>query len=547
MSTTGDPILQVSQAQRKGRSYTPSPWGDFFLHHVPYTPSQLLSLKQRAQIKEEEVRQIILATIASSDLARKMELVDTLQTIGVDYHYKKEIDELLCSVYDDKDDIGSEDLYITSLRFYLLRKQGHTVSSDVFQKFRDEQGNISSDDVTCLLMLYNAAHLRTHGEEILDNIITFNKICLQSLMTKKLEPELAEEVQCTLETPRFRRVKRVEARRYISVYEKKATRDETILEFAKMDYNILQAIYCDELKELTIWWKDFQLGTDLRFTRDRMVELHFWMMGVVYEPYYSYSRIMLTKFTIYATMFDDLYDNYGTTKESNIFTTAMERWDEQITEQLPAHLKALFINILNSTNKMEEELKFQKNKHAELIKELVIHTAKSYHAEVKWRDEHYVPTNVEEHLQISIGSSVCMQITNLVLISLGDVTTREDVNWAFTFPKIIRGACIVGRVGNDIMSHEREQASEHVVSTVQTCMNQYGVTMEEANEKLRVIIEEAWMDIIEECLERKRPMTLLEIPVDLARTMDFMYKREDAFTLSFSLKDVIASMYVNSV
>jgi hypothetical protein len=71
--------------------------------------------------------------------------------------------------------------------------------------------------------------------------------------------------------------------------------------------------------------------------------------------------------------------------------------------------------------------------------------------------------------------------------------------------------------------------------------------MEEANEKLRVIIAEAWMDIIEECLERKRPTTLLEIAVDLARTMDFIYKREDAFTLSFTLKDVIASMYVNSV
>jgi hypothetical protein len=29
--------------------------------------------------------------------------------------------------------------------------------------------------------------------------------------------------------------------------------------------------------------------------------------------------------------------------------------------------------------------------------------------------------------------------------------------------------------------------------------------------------------------------------------MDFIYKREDAFTLSFALKDVIASMYVKSV
>jgi hypothetical protein len=42
-------------------------------------------------------------------------------------------------------------------------------------------------------------------------------------------------------------------------------------------------------------------------------------------------------------------------------------------------------------------------------------------------------------------------------------------------------------------------------------------------------------------------MTLLEIAVDFARTMDFIYKREDAFTLSFALKDVIASMYVKSV
>jgi hypothetical protein len=78
-------------------------------------------------------------------------------------------------------------------------------------------------------------------------------------------------------------------------------------------------------------------------------------------------------------------------------------------------------------------------------------------------------------------------------------------------------------------------------------MNQYEVTVEEANKMLKVIIEEAWMDIVEEYLEHKRPMALLEIAVSVARTMDFMYKREDAFTLSFSIKDVIASVYVNSM
>jgi hypothetical protein len=86
-------------------------------------------MKERAQRKKEEVRQIILETVASSNLIRKLELVDTLlQQIGVDYHYKEEINDLLRSVYDDKDG-GSDNLYITSLRFYLLRKHGYGVSS----------------------------------------------------------------------------------------------------------------------------------------------------------------------------------------------------------------------------------------------------------------------------------------------------------------------------------------------------------------------------------------------------------------------------------
>nr|QJA42391.1 terpene synthase TPS20 [Setaria viridis] len=549
MATTYHPIALASQSsQRKLRHYSPSPWGDFFLNHVTCTPSQLLSMKETARIKEEEVRKIIMEIIASSNLAQKLELVDTLQRIGVDYHYKKEIDDLLCSIYNDKDR-GSNDLYITSLRFYLLRKHGYTVSADVFEKFRDKQGNISSDDVSCLLMLYDAAYMRTHGEEILDDMITFNKSRLQFLMMTNLEPDLAEEVRRTLETPRFRRVERVEARRYISVYEKKAVQHKTLLVFAKLDYNILQAIYCDELKELTIWWKDFQSRTDLSFARDSMVEMHFWILGALYEPYYSYSRTMLTKFTLLASLLDDLYDNYSTTEESNVFTTAMERWDGQTTEKFPAHMKALLINILNTTNKIEDELKLQKNRHAELVKKLVICTAKFYHAEVKWRDQRYVPTSVDEHLQISMRSSVCMQIINLVLISENwvDVDWEDDVDWVFTFPKIVRGVSIVGRIGNDIVSHEREQASIHVVSTVQTCMKQYGVTAEQAKEKLRVIIEEAWMDIVQEYHDQKRPMELLEKSVDVARTIDFFYKHDDAYTSPLSLKDTITLMYVNSV
>lgn len=71
-------------------------------------------------------------------------------------------------------------------------------------------------------------------------------------MIEHLETDAAKEVRYALETPLFRRLERVEARRYISTYENQTTRNETILEFAKLDFNILLNLYCDELKSLTM-------------------------------------------------------------------------------------------------------------------------------------------------------------------------------------------------------------------------------------------------------------------------------------------------------
>lgn len=121
----------------------------------------------------------------------------------------------------------------------------------MFSKFIDENGNIGSNDATSLLGLYNAAHLRTHGEKILDVAIISTKKLLKSIINC-LEPTIAEEVQYSLETPLFRRLHRVETKRYILAYQKKSTRSETILEFAKLDYNLVQGLYNDELKNITM-------------------------------------------------------------------------------------------------------------------------------------------------------------------------------------------------------------------------------------------------------------------------------------------------------
>ncbi|KAK3123618.1 hypothetical protein QOZ80_8AG0633700 [Eleusine coracana subsp. coracana] len=532
--------------QHSSHKYLPSLWGDFFLTHQPCTQSEFVAMKDKAHIMEEEVRRIMMDVGASKDLVRKLELIDTLERLGLGYHYKKEIDEVLCVIYNDMNE--SSDLYVTSLRFYLLRKHGYAVSSDVFVKFfRDGKGNILGDDANTILMVYDAAHLRTHGEDILDHIITLCKIRLQSALKTKSEATLVEEVRLTLETPRFRRVERVEARHFISLYQKNVAQNDTILEFAKLDYNIVQVLYCKELKELTVWWIDLKSHVDVQFARDRMVEMYFWMMAIVYEPYYTYSRIIVTKLVIILALLDDVFGNYTTTEESAIFCTAIERWDDKATGQLPANQQEFLKTVIDTTNKIVKELQIHNNKNAEIVKKLVINTAKCYHSEVKWRDEHYVPTDVEEHLQISMPSIAAMPTITLTFISLGDVASREAIEWAFTFPKIIKGVSILARISNDIMSHEREQASGHMASTVQTCMKQYEVTVEEAIEKLRVLIEKAWMDIVQECLDPEHSVVLLEKVVAFAQSIDFMYKHEDRYTLSSNLKDTLTSLYVKFV
>lgn len=84
----------------------------------------------------------------------------------------------------------------------------------------------------------------------------------------------------------------------------------------------------------------------------------------------------------------------------------------------------------------------------------ILHVVKCYNAEVKWRDERYIPADVDEHLEISMGSIAGMQTLVLTFVSLGNVTTREAIDWALTCPKIVKGVSVIARVMNDIMSHE---------------------------------------------------------------------------------------------
>jgi hypothetical protein len=124
--------------------------------------------------------------------------------------------------------------------------------ADVFDKFRSSDGRFVdslSSDMEGLLSLYEASHLGMHGQNTLEEARLFSVQNLKSLM-RKLDSDLAEQVRQSLEIPLYWRMQRVEARNFIDVYQRDMAKNLTLLELAKLDYNLVQYVYQQELKEL---------------------------------------------------------------------------------------------------------------------------------------------------------------------------------------------------------------------------------------------------------------------------------------------------------
>lgn len=127
-------------------------------------------------------------------------------------------------------------------------------STDVFSKFTDRSNKFipsSSSSIRGLLSLYEAAFLSIPGEDILDEAILFTKPHLTSALPH-LQPHLATHIRRTLDLPVYKGMPRLESRHFITFYEQENSRNNTLLEFAKLDFNILQSLHQNELKEVSL-------------------------------------------------------------------------------------------------------------------------------------------------------------------------------------------------------------------------------------------------------------------------------------------------------
>ncbi|XVF78406.1 hypothetical protein PTKIN_Ptkin14bG0129700 [Pterospermum kingtungense] len=120
-----------------------------------------------------------------TDPLEKLELVDTLQSPGLSYHFHHETKRILESSWADQ-------------------------TKEVFSSFMDEMGNFESglcEDCKGLPSLYEASYLSLEGEVILDKAKDFTAEQLQQHLKQKNLDEYLSMLQSELPCILFKRFK----------------------------------------------------------------------------------------------------------------------------------------------------------------------------------------------------------------------------------------------------------------------------------------------------------------------------------------------------
>ncbi|CAK9157540.1 unnamed protein product [Ilex paraguariensis] len=147
----------------------------------------------------------------------QLELIDNLQRLGVSYHFEDEIKRILENIYSNNK-WQKEDLYAAALRFRLLRQHGYDVPQVV-------------------------------GESILERAREFTtKLLKEKLDEQKMDQNVDVLVHHALKLPLHWRMLRLEARWFIDLYEKRPDMNLVLLEFVKLDFNIVQATHQSDLR-----------------------------------------------------------------------------------------------------------------------------------------------------------------------------------------------------------------------------------------------------------------------------------------------------------
>ncbi|XP_010545879.1 PREDICTED: (E)-beta-ocimene synthase, chloroplastic-like [Tarenaya hassleriana] len=549
---------QSSVVIRRSANYPPSPWDHNYLISLENKYAKEERVRGRAKLLKEDVRKMLLETETSTE---QLELIDALQRLGISYHFEREIGDILTRISTvDRKGGKKEELHATALEFRLLRQHGFSISEDVFDIFMNETkaGEFKtsiSEDPKGLLSLYEASYLTTKSDTKLKEARSYATERLREIIERSSNTDhdetqsyMSKMVIHVLEMPYHWRVKRLEAHWYIDVYGKRHDMNPVLLEFAKLDFNIVQYVHQEDLKNLSGWWNNSGLAKQLDFARDRIAEHFFWGLALVDEPHSGYIRRMLAKIFAFMIPMDDIYDIYGTIEELETFTAAIEQWDVNRLEELPEYMRLCFLLLYNTVNEIGFDVVRDKRINViPYLKDAWTGYCKCLLREAKWYKNGDNPS-LDEYMQNTmVLASIVLQQLYCACYSDKNSDTILDTA-SDNYRSVTESSMTVLRLANDLDEMERGDT----LKSIQCYMNEKGATEEEAREHVRVMISGAWDELNREMTATDQstlPKGFIEVAMNLARASLCVYQYGDGLGSPEKSKmvDRVLSLLVNHV
>ncbi|CAI0550421.1 unnamed protein product [Linum tenue] len=486
-----------------------------------------------------------------------LELIDDIQRSGLTHRFETDIQKALEKIvcFDKCYTMKNNSLHEVGLHFRLLRQNDCVVSQDVFKKFVSDKGEIiikgccnGHEDLKDILSLYEASHLAYEGEDILDKAKTHTTKYLKNILLEMDSSDnyefMKELIRHSLEIPLHRRMVMLEARWYIESCKKKEGTNMTLLELAKLEFNMAQSVLQQDLKSVSWWWNNLGLAKELSFSRDRLVECFFVAVSLMYEPQFSSYRQGLTKVASFITTIDDIYDIYGTMSELELFTDAVERWDIDVVQSLPNYMKICFLALYNTINEMAYGF-LRKHEHNIIpnLAKLWADMLKAFLKEAKWSHKEIDPPTFSEYLENawrSVSGTVILVHTYYLLDgdeNMNDFdSTKKTLLQLMTYDKILRWPSIIFRLCNDLATSSEEIARGGTVNSISCYMNDNGVNEEQARQHIKVLIDGAWKKMNQELFFITKDTigsnafmkSFLQSTINLARMAHCIYHRGDS-------------------
>nr|QBP79202.1 monoterpene synthase [Lilium hybrid cultivar] len=501
---------KLEEPPRRSANYHPAIWDHSTIQSIESLSSlKGNTLERRRELHKNEVK---LLLDASDDPVAQLQLIDTIQRLGIAYHFDNEIKSILDRIHDCHVHLEALDcVHKTALAFRLLRQHGYDVSSDVFQKYRDSQGFKDSltDDVKGLLSLYEASFLSFPGEQLMEEANKFSVRHLESL-TQKVGLDIEEQVRHSLQVPLHRRMRRLEAREYIDVYQGEEGKSSVLLEFAKVDFNFVQIIHQMELKEL--------------------------------------SKIGITKAVCILSVIDDVYDIYGSFEEVEILTKTIKSWDPHEMRNLPENIKLCYKIIYNLIEEITTSILLDNGCNVmPFLKKEWENLCGSYLVEAKWFHEGYTPS-LKEYLKnawISIGGPMTFVFAYCLLgHTLGD----NSLNCLKQGFDPIYWSSLILRLNDDLGTSKAEMERGDTPKSIQCHMRETGESEEVSREYIKNLVDHFWKELNQESIRTHLPKNFMNLVTNMALASHCIFQFGDGIGDSTGItKNRILSLFVNNV